>query len=72
VQLAPDASGVLHVPVAELHVPATWHRSAAVHVTGLVPTQVPFSQVSVCVHAFPSLHAVPVLGTHVLVAGEHA
>jgi len=27
--------------------------------TGLEPVQVPFSHVSVCVHALPSLHAVP-------------
>ncbi len=29
------------------------------HVTGFDPTHVPFWQVSVCVHAFPSLHVVP-------------
>jgi len=30
-----------------------------VHVTGFEPVQVPLWQVSVCVHAFPSLHALP-------------
>jgi hypothetical protein len=72
VQLAPDASGVLHVPVPELHVPGTWHGSAAEQVTGLAPMHTPFWQVSVCVHAFPSLHVVPVLGTQVPVDDEHA
>jgi hypothetical protein len=30
-----------------------------VHVTELPPVQTPAWQVSVCVHAFPSLHAIP-------------
>ena len=37
------------------HVPATWHWSCAVHVTGFVPVHVPDWHASVCVHAFPSL-----------------
>jgi hypothetical protein len=42
-----------------LHVPATWHWSLAVQTTGLLPVHVPLWQVSVCVQALPSLHAVP-------------
>ena len=65
--------GFEHIPVAGSHVPAAWHWSWAVHVTGLLPVQVPLSQVSVWVHAFPSVHAVP-SGTggfeHVPVAGS--
>ena len=53
------ALGFVQVPVAGLHVPATWHCSLAVHVTGLVPVHVPAWHVSVCVQALPSLHAVP-------------
>ena len=37
-----------------LHVPTRWHWSLAEQVTGLLPTQVPEPQVSVCVQAFPS------------------
>jgi hypothetical protein len=33
-----------------------------VHVTGLDPVHVPLLHVSVCVHALPSLHDVPVSG----------
>ena len=51
--------GFEHVPVGALHTPATWHGSLAVHTTGFVPVQVPAWQLSVCVHALPSLHAVP-------------
>src|SRR5438132_1284968 len=53
------AVGVEQLPVAGLHVPATWHWSRAVQVTGLLPTQLPLWQVSVCVQALPSLHGVP-------------
>ena len=53
------AVGFEQVPVPELHVPARWHGSEAVQVTGLLPVQAPPWQVSVCVHALPSLHAVP-------------
>src|SRR5262249_27252833 len=45
-------------PVLGLHVPATWHWSAAAHTTGLLPTQAPLWQASVWVHALPSLQAV--------------
>ena len=54
-----DAVGFEHDPVLGLQVPATWHWSLAVHVTGLDPVQVPFWQASVWVHALPSLHVVP-------------
>src|SRR5439155_4177291 len=36
-----------------------WHWSEAVQTTGLPPAQIPLWQVSVCVHALPSLQAVP-------------
>jgi hypothetical protein len=51
--------GFEHAPVAGSHVPASWHWSDAAHVTGLAPMHAPFWQVSLCVHALPSLHAVP-------------
>jgi hypothetical protein len=35
------AFGFEQVPIAGLHVPATWHWSDAVHVTGLAPVQTP-------------------------------
>jgi len=53
------ATGFEHAPVVGLHVPATWHWSLAVHVTGFEPAHAPAWQVSVCVHAFPSLQPVP-------------
>ena len=40
------AFGLEQVPVAGLHVPATWHWSLALHTTGFDPVQVPDSQVS--------------------------
>src|SRR5206468_13082254 len=67
-------AGFEHVPLAGSHVPAAWHWSAAVQTTGWLPVHVPLSHVSVCVHAFPSLHAVPsgLAGfEHVPVAGSH-
>ena len=48
-----------HNPVALSQVPAVWHRSEAVHTTGLPPVHAPVWQVSVWVQALPSLHAVP-------------
>src|SRR2546425_114769 len=68
------ALGFEQVPVAGLHVPATWHWSLAVHVTGLAPVHTPERQVSVCVHALPSLHDVPLAAfgfEQVPVAGSH-
>ena len=52
-------AGFEQVPFAGLHVPAEWHWSSAVHVTGFDPVQTPAWHESVCVHAFPSLHVVP-------------
>jgi len=57
------AGGLEHCPVDVLQGPATWHWSEAVQTTGLEPVQTPPWQVSVCVQALPSVHAVPfVLG----------
>ncbi len=53
------AAGFEHLPVAESQVPATWHWSDAVQAIGFDPVQVPLWQLSVCVHALPSLHVVP-------------
>src|SRR5206468_729296 len=67
-------AGLEHVPVAGSHVPASWHWSWAVQVTGLLPVQVPLSHVSLWVQAFPSVHAVPsafVGFEHIPVAGSH-
>ena len=61
-------------PVCESHVPAAWHWSCAVQMTGFAPMQNPFWQVSVCVQALPSLQVVPfgLLGfEHVPLAGLH-
>ena len=59
-------------------VPAEWHWSSAVHVMGFPPTQVPPEHVSVCVQAFPSLHAIelfwfrqPVLALAPMLPGLH-
>src|SRR6266700_2776657 len=55
-QLVPlGLAGLLQAPDAGLQTPAVWHWSAAVHTTGLAPTQMPAAQVSVCVQALPSL-----------------
>jgi hypothetical protein len=53
------AVGLEHTPVVGSQDPAAWHWSSAVQVTGLDPVHVPLWHVSVCVHAFPSLHVVP-------------
>src|SRR5438093_261412 len=59
-QLLPlGLAGLLQAPVAGLQTPAVWHWSAAVHTTGLAPTQMPAAQVSVCVQALPSSHGAP-------------
>ena len=52
-------AGFEQAPVAGLQVPASWHWSEAAQVTGLVPTQTPLWQTSVCVHGLPSLQALP-------------
>jgi hypothetical protein len=43
--------GLLHAPVAGLHVPAEWHWSRATQRTALLPTQLPAPS-----HAYVSLH----------------
>src|SRR5439155_319182 len=53
------AAGLEHCPVEGLHVPATWHWSEAMQVTGFEPTHIPLWQLSVCVQASPSLQLVP-------------
>jgi hypothetical protein len=59
-QLEPSAlAGLLQVPVAASQVPASWHWSLAVQLTGLPPVQAPAWQVSVFVQALPSLQLVP-------------
>jgi hypothetical protein len=68
------ATGFEHVPVLGLHVPAVWHASLAVHVTGFDPVHVPFWQLSLWVQALPSLHDVPFAATgfeHAPVLGLH-
>lgn len=51
--------GFEQTPVAVLQVPASWHWSDAVQITGFAPEQVPDWQMSVCVQAFESLQAAP-------------
>jgi hypothetical protein len=74
-QVVPSATGGFeHCPVDGLQVPATWHWSDAVHMTGFDPVQVPLSHVSVCVQALSSLHDVPFARSEywdVLTAGWH-
>ena len=74
-QVVPFAAfGFEQVPVLGLQVPATWHWSAAVHVTGFEPVQVPLWQESVCVQALPSLQLVPFAAVgleHAPVLGSH-
>jgi hypothetical protein len=53
------AFGFEQVPLAGLQVPARWHTSSAVQVTGLPPVQTPALQASVRVQPSPSLHPVP-------------
>jgi hypothetical protein len=52
-------AGLEQMPVAALQIPALWHWSLAVHTTGFDPVHAPDWHVSVCVQAFPSLHAAP-------------
>jgi len=74
-QLVPfAAAGFEQIPVPGSQVPATWHWSEAMHVSGLDPVQVPAWQVSSCVHRLPSLHGVlsaAVGFEHAPVAGLH-
>jgi hypothetical protein len=65
---------MVHAPVAGSHVPASWQASPPVHTTGAPAVHAPAWQVSPCVQALPSSHAVP-LGlctfAHWPVAGLH-
>ena len=57
-------------PVAGTQVPPVWHASA-VQVTAVPPPQVPFVQVVLFVHAFPSSQVVPFVRIGQPVAGTH-
>jgi len=74
-QAEPSAfAGFEHCPVEVSQVPAVWHWSEALQTTAFEPVQVPFSHVSVCVQALPSLHAVPLAAAgleQVPVDGSH-
>jgi hypothetical protein len=66
VQALPSVHGVSsalfgfeQTPVAGSQLPAAWHWSLAMHVTGLAPLHTPATHESVFVHALPSLQAVP-------------
>src|SRR5258705_364724 len=48
------AAGFEQLPDAGSHVPATWHWSLALQMTGLLPVQTPAWQVSVWVQALAS------------------
>ena len=52
-------AGFEHCPVAASQLPAAWHWSEAVHVTGLFPVHAPAWHESLRVHALPSSHDVP-------------
>jgi hypothetical protein len=52
-------AGLEHTPEDGSQLPATWHWSSALQLTGDAPVHVPAWQVSACVHRFPSLHTVP-------------
>jgi hypothetical protein len=63
---APPAQGVpsgfapyWQVPAEGSHAPAAWHSSGGGQVSGAPPLHAPAWQVSACVHASPSLHALP-------------
>jgi hypothetical protein len=59
-QAAPSgAAGLEHTPVDGSQVPALWHWSEAVQTTGLLPVHAPAWQLSLWVHALPSLQATP-------------
>ena len=51
--------GLEQTPDDGSHVPAAWHWSEAVQMTGLLPVHTPVSQASVCVQALLSLQVVP-------------
>ena len=59
-QLVPfEATGFEQAPLVGSHAPGRWQASLAAQVTGFVPVHVPFWQLSLCVHALPSLQLVP-------------
>jgi hypothetical protein len=59
-QIVPSGNaGLEHTPLPLSHTPTSWHESLAVQTTGFDPAQIPVWHESVCVQAFPSLHAVP-------------
>jgi hypothetical protein len=65
-QVAPSAFGGLEQrPLTMSQVPATWQPSAGWQTTGFPPMHTPAWQVSVCVHALPSLQDVPDWSVHV-------
>jgi hypothetical protein len=51
--------GLEQMPVAGLHVPASWHCDSGVQVVGVPAMQVPSVQASPVVQALPSLQAAP-------------
>ena len=51
--------GVEHCPFAGLEVPGSWHWSSGVQTTGVPLVQTPLWQVSIVVHALPSLQGMP-------------
>src|ERR1700722_5100462 len=69
----PGMTGFEQTPLVGSHVPAVWHESSAVHVTG-VPAQVPLVHTSPVVQGFWSLQVVPAGASgleQVPVDGEH-
>jgi hypothetical protein len=52
-------AGFEQTPLVGSQLPASWHWSLALHVTGFVPVQAPPWQVSVLVQSEPSTHVVP-------------
>jgi hypothetical protein len=69
------AAGFEQAPLAGSQVPAAWHWSLAVQVTGLEPTHAPPRQASICEQALPSLQTVPSIAAgfeHAPVAGSQA
>ena len=62
VQGSPSVQAIVvleQLPVAESQTPTPWQASSGAQTTGFAPTQRPAAQVSACVQASPSLHAVP-------------
>jgi hypothetical protein len=52
-------AGFEHAPVVGSHVPAAWHASLAVQVTGFDPTHVPEAHAYVWLHGLVPEQAVP-------------